>query len=83
MALFICERTIDPKVSAEERQAGLQRLFPCLQAHNVRWIRTYSMPEAGRSFCVYEAADAETIREAQRSARVSFDRVSLATVAEA
>ena len=51
------------------------RLDPCLDAHGVRWIRSYLSLDRRRMICEFEAADAEAVRSSFRSAGVSFARV--------
>jgi len=53
---------------AEERSAG------CLDAHGVRFQRTYLSHDGLRMVCLYEAPDAEAVRRAQTAAGLPFER---------
>ena len=41
----------------------------------VTWVHSYVSADRRRRLCVFHAADAETVREAYRSAGVAFDRI--------
>lgn len=45
----------------------------CLETRNVRFIRTYFAADRKRMICLYEAPDAESVRQAQREAGVPFE----------
>jgi len=45
----------------------------CLETRDVRFIRTYFAADHKRMVCLYEAPDAESVRQAQREAGVPFD----------
>ena len=53
----------------EEAGAG------CLETHRVRFVRTYFSTDRKRMVCVYHAPDAESVRLAQREARMPVERV--------
>lgn len=44
----------------------------CLEARNVNFIRTFYSSDEKRMMCLYEAPDAESVRQAQREAGVPF-----------
>ena len=75
MTRLIVERAFEKPLGKAEHKAAEQRLGPCLEAHNVQWIRSYLSTDRCRMICEYEAPDAEAVRIANRSAGVSFDRV--------
>ena len=45
----------------------------CLNMRNVRFVRTYFSADRTRMLCLYDAPDAEMVRQAQREAGVPFD----------
>ena len=47
----------------------------CLDIHRVRFIRTWFSRDRRRMICLYEAPDAESVRVAQREARMPVERV--------
>jgi hypothetical protein len=75
MAFLIMEKEFAPPLSAEVHDAESRRLDPCLEAHGVRWIRSFISTDRRRMICEFEAADAETVRDSFRSAGVAFVRV--------
>jgi hypothetical protein len=75
MAYLIAEYRYDPPLTDEQLNRESAALQPCLQAHGVRRLRTYLAADRTRGFCEFEAADAESVREAYRSAKVGFKRV--------
>ncbi|HSB35744.1 MAG TPA: nickel-binding protein, partial [Thermoanaerobaculia bacterium] len=52
----------------------------CLEAHGVRFVKTYLSRDRRRMVCLYEAADAESVRLAQEKAGMPFERVWTARV---
>jgi hypothetical protein len=75
MPFLILEKEFDPPLTVEAQDTEAQRLDPCLEAHGVRWIRSYLSLDRRRMVCEFEAADAEAVRGALRSAGVGFLRV--------
>src|SRR5688572_16976303 len=82
MPHLIVETEFDSPLTDEERDRQAQRLDPCLEAHGARWMRSYLSTDRRRIVCEFEAADAEAVRGAFRSARVGFTRVWTAEVFE-
>jgi hypothetical protein len=75
MAHVIVEYVYDPPLSEEDFQKNGEKLGSCLQAHGVRWVATYLATDRRRRVCIFEAADAESVRASFRSASVAFERV--------
>jgi hypothetical protein len=50
-------------------------LGPCMQARKLRRIRTVISLDRLRGYCEFEAPDAESVREAYRTARIPFRAV--------
>ena len=74
MPHIIVEYAFDPPLTEEEFDAMAERLEPCLEARSVRWIQSFLARDRSRRICIFEAADAGSVREAYRSAKVGFER---------
>src|SRR5262249_8897234 len=48
---------------------------PCLAVHGARFLYRYFSADRTRMTCLFEAPDAESVRLAQGSARIPYDRV--------
>jgi len=68
-------RTFEDPVELESLQAIEDENIHCLEAHRVRFIRTFFARDRKRMACFYEAPDAESVRIAQRQATMPFDTV--------
>ena len=75
MAFLIIEYEFDPPITEEGLRQMRAQLAPCVGVRNIRGIRTVIAEDGTRGFCELEAPDAETVREAYRSARVPFRSV--------
>jgi hypothetical protein len=75
MPYLLVEYEHDPPITNEQLAADGQRLMPCLEARGIRHLRTWKSSDRRWGVCEYEAADAESVREAYRSAQVKFLRV--------
>lgn len=75
MHRFIVERTFSPPITDRELSAVEARMAPCLDMHDVRWVRSYMSEDRQRMICEYEARDAESVRKVQHEAQAKFDRV--------
>jgi len=73
--LFIVERSFSPPISDQDLSAVAERMAPCLDLHEVRWVRSYMSDDRQRMVCEYEARDAESVRKVQHEAQARFDRV--------
>ncbi|MBZ0252844.1 MAG: DUF4242 domain-containing protein [Candidatus Methylomirabilis sp.] len=69
----VVERTFPEPVRFEEVQAREDAAAWCLEAHGVRFLRTFFSADRTRMICVYEAPDAESVRLANRTAGLPFD----------
>jgi hypothetical protein len=83
MPHFIVEYAFDPPLSDADFNGASARLKPCLEMRNIRRLRTWLADDRMRMLCEYEAADAQTVREAYRSAQVQYARVWSAKLYEA
>ncbi len=82
MAIYVVEREL-PGITPDALQsAGLRAKTCCAEMSaegtEVRWIRSYFLPETSRTHCYFEARSASAVEEANRRARIPFVRVSSA-----
>jgi len=75
MPYLIVEYLHDPPVSNEQLGAASVALEPCLKARSIKRLRSWVSTDRKQGFCEYYAPDAETLREAYRTASVKFLRV--------
>jgi len=80
MAVYVGERTFAQPVSLDAFQQGGVKLVECIARHDIQWLGSHLAKDGLRSICLFEAADAERIREAANTAGVPFDRVWAADV---
>jgi hypothetical protein len=73
VSVVLVERSFPQPVAFEEIQAIEDRGLGCLEAHRVRFLRSYFSRDRRRMVCLYEAPDAESVRLAQEKARVPFE----------
>jgi hypothetical protein len=72
---MIVETVYDPPATEEQMDATAAKLAPCLEGHDVRWVRSYVSTDRKRRICIFEAPDADSVRVSFRSAGVKFERV--------
>jgi hypothetical protein len=75
MPYVIVEYDFDPPITEERLEQMAGALAACVSARQLRRLRTIISADRKRGFCELEAPDAETVREAYRSARVPFKSV--------
>ena len=75
MALIIIESSFDPPISEEEFDALAEQVTPCLDERDATWVTSYMATDRRRRVCVFEAKDAESVRQAYRLSGVKFDRI--------
>ena len=71
----LVERSFEKAVTVEEIQALEDAGAWCLQAHHVKFAKTFFSTDRKRMLCLYEAPDAESVRLAQRQAAMPLDAV--------
>jgi Protein of unknown function (DUF4242) len=76
--VVVVETEFDPPLSDEEHSKIGKRLDSCLELRSARWMRSYLSSDRKRMVCEFEAADAQSVRDAYRAAAVAFERVWLA-----
>ena len=80
MARIIVEHRFDPPMTEEQQSAWAQRLDACLDVRNGAWRRSAIAKDRRRMTCEFEAPDAESVREAMRSAGMPFHDVWVSDV---
>lgn len=80
MARIVVDQSFEQPIADEEYARLARRLDPCLDVRNAMWRRSYVSADKRHVTCEFEAPDAESVREAMRSAGVPFDRVWAADV---
>jgi hypothetical protein len=74
MPLIILESVWDKPITEEEFEAAADKITPCLEERHARWVTSYMSLDRKRRICVFEARDAEAVREAYRLQGVKFER---------
>ena len=83
MPHVIVEYAFDPPATEEELDRIAEQLDPCLEGRDVRFVQSFVSLDRSRRICVFEAADADTVRVAYQLANVVFERVWPAEVIRA
>jgi hypothetical protein len=78
-ALLQANVMVTRRFAAATRLADIQAIEDagsgCLDNHRVRFVRTYFSSDRMRMICLYCAPDAESVRIAQREAKMPVERV--------
>ena len=82
MPYLIVEYEYDPPITDERLIGAADSLAPCLEVRGITKLRSWVSSDRRRGVCEYRAADAESVREAYRSAAVGYARVWSATLFE-
>jgi len=72
-ANVLVERRCDEPVTLQQIQDIEDAGIWCLETRDVSFVRTFFSVDRKRMICLYRAPDAESVRLAQRQARVPFD----------
>ena len=75
MAVIMVEERFDPPIDVTQGSPIADDVSPCLPVYDVRWLSSYIATDGTRCVCVYEAADAESVRKVYRAANVQFEKV--------
>jgi len=78
MPLIILESVYDPPITQEEFDALAEKVSPCLDERHATWVTSYFAVDRKRRICVFEARDAEAVRQAYRMSGVKFERAWVA-----
>ena len=71
----VVERSWPQPVALDDIMAHAAKGAWCLDAHGVTWVKTLFSADGKRMVCLFHAADAESVRIAQRQAHMPFDAV--------
>jgi len=71
----LVERSFPAPVTFEDIQAIEQAGAGCLEAHRVKFVRTFLSADRKRMLCFYEAPDAESVRLSQLEAGMPLETV--------
>jgi len=74
--VVLVEYDLPPEAEVEPMARRIDR---CLELGGARWMRSYITQDGRRAICEFEAPDAESVREAFRSAGQPFDRAWVAS----
>jgi hypothetical protein len=74
-ANVLVERNWDSPVELDDIQAIEDAGAWCLEAYDVRFMRTFFSTDRRHMACLYQGPDAESVRQAQRQAGMPVDRV--------
>jgi hypothetical protein len=75
MPIFMVERQFSPPLTEAQFKAGGEALDPCIEARDIKHLASHFASDGSRCVCIFEAADAERVREANRTAGIPFERV--------
>jgi hypothetical protein len=80
MARILVEQVFTEPLTDERYAAFAKVVDPCLEVRDAAWRRSSLSKDKLRMICEFEAPDAESVREALRTAGVAFERVWTADV---
>ena len=75
MPLVIVETAYDPPITQEEFDELAAKTADCLDEREARWVTSYFSLDRRRRICVFDAKDAESVRQAYRTSGTKFERV--------
>ena len=79
MARVIVATTFPTPLSDAERAALSEKAMRCIEERHCKWIRSYLSSDRKRRICEFEAPDAESMREAYRSAGIDLSTTEIWT----
>ena len=75
MEIVLVERSFQDPIDPKEVREAAERGHWCMDLHGVRPLQSYISADRRRMICVFEAPDAESVRKANTTAGLAFDRV--------
>jgi len=75
MPYLVVEYHFDPPLTDQALRSAFDALKPCLEMRGIRRLRSWLADDRRSMICEYQAADAQTVREAYHSANVGFAKV--------
>jgi len=82
MVTVVVERWFRKPMPLDEIEAIDDRSAASLEMYGVHLLRSFISNDRSRMVCLYEAKDADSVRQAQRRAGLPFEAVWVATVIE-
>jgi hypothetical protein len=73
MAILVLEQSFDPPITTEQLNDAAKRIDPCLERYGANWVRSFVSKDRRKVTCIFEAPDAEQVRQAYRSAGLAFE----------
>lgn len=73
MALFMIERNFAEQL--DPNAADIKAIGDINEQHQVRWLYSFLSADKRKTYCLYEGTNAESIREAARSAGLPADAI--------
>lgn len=73
MALFMIERNFAEKLEMDDD--GLKSLLKINEDCSVKWLSSFLSADQRKTYCLYEAANADDIREAALRANLPADSI--------
>lgn len=73
MALFMIERNYAEQL--DPSAADIKALGEVNEQHRVKWLYSFLSADKRKTYCLYEGASADAIREAARSAGLPADSI--------
>ncbi len=80
MARVMVEQVFTEPFTDERYAEFARKVDPCLEIRNGMWRRSSLSLDRLRMVCEFEAPDAESVREAMRSAGIPYERIWTASV---
>lgn len=80
MEHVVVERSFEEPMRFDDLQAVEEAFAWCLEQNRVRFIRSYFSADRKRMICLYEAPDAEAVRNVNRQAGMPADRIYTVSV---
>lgn len=81
--VFVVERAFEAPLSLAAIEELEARLSSCFESYCVRRLQSYLARDGRRLVCLYDAPDAESVRQIQRRAGIPYERLWRAFVSEA
>jgi len=75
MNTYVVERDFGGPVAEADLAATMERMGPCLEQYGLNWVHSYFSKDRSRMVCIYQGADADSVKGAQRSAEAHFDKI--------
>ena len=80
MGCFVVERSL-PGITTDELSGAGLRVKTCAsemtqEGKEVRWLRSFFLPEKEQTYCFFEAPSAEVVKDLNERAQIPFVSIS-------